>query len=65
MGTEQALREWVVEHKVCWEVARLVERDGGRNVQVGYELRLASLLYAPEEGGVREEVTRESREGAK
>ncbi len=47
MSTEDALREWVARHKVCWEVAPLVERDGGRNVQVGYELR----LFARHEAG--------------
>lgn len=42
---EQTLREWVAQHKVCWELSPLVEQDRHPNqaptrIQVGFELQL-------------------------
>ncbi len=51
MSMEEALRDWVVKHKVCWEMAPLVERNGETNVQVGYELQ----LFARHEAGAHPE----------
>ena len=45
MAEEQTLREWVAQHKVCWELSPLVElvqrpTDSPARVQVGFELQL-------------------------
>ena len=45
MSTPETLRQWVGEHKVCWEVSPLVEMERHPNqaparVQVGFELQL-------------------------
>jgi hypothetical protein len=40
MDTSEALRSWIVEHQVCWEVSPSFEFHAGRKIQVGFEVTL-------------------------
>src|SRR5262245_22703343 len=53
-----ALRGWIHGRRVCWELEPLVEWDGGRRVQVGYQLRLFGRLS----GGLRSDPGGEESE---
>lgn len=40
MNTEDTLRRWIRDHRICWEIAPLIEMNDGARMQVGFELRL-------------------------
>src|SRR5688572_4105746 len=47
--TDEQWRAWASEHKVCYEVRPLIQKDGEELVQVGFEFEIAARL--PKAGG--------------
>src|SRR5688572_9989499 len=50
--TDEQWRQWAREHKVCYELRPLIQKDGDELVQVGFEFEIAARL--PKAGGAGE-----------
>ena len=57
--TDDQWRAWTCEHKACYEVRPLMHKRGDQLVQVGFEFEIAVRLLEKDEGGPREQATRE------
>ena len=56
--TDVQWRAWAREHKVCYEVRPLIQKDGEELVQVGFEFEIAARLpRAAGPGGSRQQRT--------
>jgi len=56
--TDEQWRAWAREHKVCYEVRPLIQKDGDELVQVGFEFEIAARLpKAAGPGGSRQQMT--------
>ena len=57
--TDEQWRAWSCEHKVCYEVRPLMQKDGEQLVQVGFEFEIAARLpMAAGRGEARQQATR-------
>ena len=58
--------EWTREHQVRYEIGPLMEMDGGRQVQVGFEFEIAARMpSAGAEGQSRRHAIRDVQVGLK
>ena len=55
--TDEQWRQWAREHKVCYEVRPLIQKDGEELVQVGFEFEIAARLPAGGPGESRQQMT--------
>ena len=56
--TDEQWRAWAREHKVCYEVRPLLQKDGEELVQVGFEFEIAARLpKGAGPGGSRQQMT--------